>query len=108
MALALRNIVVFNKALIKSFRKRQNTVESRIFGSKLVALRIAREIIVEIRIKLKMFGVPLDGPANVFCDNNGIVKNRSIPAFLITMKSTTNVCVRQPQLGLCTLGRKKR
>jgi hypothetical protein len=25
--------------------------------------------------KLRMFGVPIDGPANVFCDNRGVVKN---------------------------------
>ena len=26
-----------------------------------------------------MFGVPVEGPANVFCDNHGVVKNASIP-----------------------------
>jgi hypothetical protein len=26
-----------------------------------------------------MFGVPIDGPANVFCDNAGVVKNTSRP-----------------------------
>jgi hypothetical protein len=26
-----------------------------------------------------MFGVPIDGPANVFCNNRGVVKNVSIP-----------------------------
>ena len=26
-----------------------------------------------------MFGVPIEGPANVFCDNRGVVKNVSIP-----------------------------
>ena len=26
-----------------------------------------------------MFGVPIDGPANVFCDNRGVVLNASIP-----------------------------
>ena len=25
-----------------------------------------------------MFGVPIDGPANVFCDNRGVVLNASI------------------------------
>jgi hypothetical protein len=25
-----------------------------------------------------MFGVPIEGPANVFCDNRGVVKNVSI------------------------------
>ena len=26
-----------------------------------------------------MFGIPIDGPANVFSDNRGVVKNASIP-----------------------------
>jgi hypothetical protein len=25
-----------------------------------------------------MFGIPIDGPANVFCDNRGVVKNMSM------------------------------
>ena len=29
--------------------------------------------------KLRMFGVPIDGPANVFSDNRGVVKNASVP-----------------------------
>ena len=72
-------LLFVNNALIKSFRKRQNTVESSTFVSDLFELRIARDMIVEIRIKLKMFWVPLDGPENLFCDKNGVVKNTSIP-----------------------------
>ncbi len=26
-----------------------------------------------------MFGIEIDGPANVFCDNEGVVKNTSAP-----------------------------
>ena len=72
--------------MIKSFSKRQNTVESSTFGSELVAARIARDMIVELRIKLKLFGVPLLGPTNVFCDNNGVVKNTSIPESTLSKK----------------------
>jgi hypothetical protein len=32
-------------------------------------MRIAIEIIEAMRYKLRMFGIPIDGPANVFCDN---------------------------------------
>jgi hypothetical protein len=80
-------IILFaNNALIKAYSKRQNTVESSTFGSELVALRIAKDMIVELRIKLKMFGVPIDGPANVFCDNNGVVKNTSMPESTLSKK----------------------
>ena len=33
-----------------------------------------------------MFGVPLLGPTNVFCDNNGVVKNTSIQESTLSKK----------------------
>jgi hypothetical protein len=68
------------------FSKRQNTVEAATFGSEFVALRICKELIVALRYKLRMFGVPIDGPANVFCDNRGVVKNASIPESTLMKK----------------------
>ena len=73
-----RILLFINKSLIKSFIKRQNTVKSSTFGSELVELMIARDMIVEIRIKLEMFGVTLAGTKKLFCDENGVVKNTSI------------------------------
>ena len=44
------------------------------FGSEFVALRICKELNVALS---RMFGVPLDGPVDVFCDNRGAVMNAS-------------------------------
>ena len=44
----------------------------------MIALRICKELIVAMHYKLRMFGVEIDGPANVFCDNRGVVKNVSV------------------------------
>ncbi len=33
-----------------------------------------------------MFGVEIDGPANVFCDNHGVVKNVSILESMLMKK----------------------
>jgi hypothetical protein len=68
------------------YSKKQNTVESSTFGSELVALRIARNLIAALRTKLRLFGVPIIGPANVLCDNQGVVKNTSIPESTLTKK----------------------
>jgi hypothetical protein len=68
------------------FSKRQNTVEAATFGSEFVALRICKELIVALRYKLRMFGVPIDGPANVFCDNRGVVLNASLPNSILQKK----------------------
>ncbi|KAG7370061.1 reverse transcriptase RNA-dependent DNA polymerase [Nitzschia inconspicua] len=66
--------------------ERQNTVESASFGSEFVALRIAKELIVALRYKLRMFDIPIDGPALVFCDNRGVVKNASVPESALQRK----------------------
>ena len=68
------------------YSKKQNTVEAATFGSEFVALRIAKDMTVALRYKLRMFGVPIDGPANVFCDNRGVVKNASIPESTLLKK----------------------
>jgi hypothetical protein len=56
------------------------------FGSEFVALWICKELIVALRYKLCMFGVPIEGPANDFCDNRGVVKNVSIPESILMKK----------------------
>jgi len=49
-------LIFLMNAPIIWFSKRQNTVESSSFGSEFVAARIARDLIVSLRIKLRMFG----------------------------------------------------
>ncbi|KAL7524611.1 hypothetical protein ACHAWF_001020, partial [Thalassiosira exigua] len=73
-------------ALIRSFSKKQNTVEASTYGAELVAMGITRDMIVELRLKLKPIGVPMVGPANVFFDNQGLVKNTSIPESTLSKK----------------------
>ena len=43
-------------------------------------------MIIALRYKLRMFGVPLKGAAQVFCDNQGVVKNTSVPESVLTKK----------------------
>ena len=61
-------------------------MESSSFGSEFVALRAAKDMLVALRYKLRMFGVPIDGPANVFYDNNGVVKNTTTPESMLAKK----------------------
>ena len=79
-------LIYVNNAPIIWYSKRQNTVESSSFGSEFVALRIAKELVIALRYKLRMFGVPVTEPTNVFCDNNGVVKNVSIPQSMLQKK----------------------
>jgi len=79
-------IIYIQNSPIIWFSKRQNTVESSSFGSEFVALRIATEMIESLRYKLRMFGVPVDGPARVLCDNKSVVTNSSIPSSMLNKK----------------------
>jgi hypothetical protein len=79
-------IIYVLNALILWNSKRQNMVEAGTFRSEMVALQICKELIVAIRYKLRMFGVEIDGPVNVFCDNHGVVKNVSILESMLMKK----------------------
>ena len=79
-------ILFLQNAPILWYSKKQNTVESSTFGSELVAMRVARDMISGLRTKLRMMGIPLDGPANILCDNQGVVKNTSIPESTLNKK----------------------
>jgi hypothetical protein len=51
-----------------------------------VATKIAVESIEGLRYKLRMFGIPIDGPANTFVDNNSVVLNATIPSSTLKKK----------------------
>ena len=72
-------IIYVNNSPIMWFSKRQNTVESSSFGSEFVALRIATELIEALRYKLRTFGVRVESPTEIYCDNKSVVQNSSVP-----------------------------
>ena len=78
--------IFVQNVMIIPYSKWQNTVESAAFASELVAMRTGKDLIVTLRIKIKMFGCPLAGPANVYCDNLGVAKNMSIPKSTLLKK----------------------
>ena len=95
-------LIYVNNALIQFFSKRQNTVESSSFGSEFVALRIATEMIEALRYKLRCFGIPIEGPAEVYCDNKSVVTNSTIPASVLNKRHNA-ICyhrVREAQASM--------
>lgn len=80
-------ILIFaNMTPINWISKKQNTVESSTFGSEFIALKHATEIIKGLRYKLKMLGVPLDGPTRMLCDSQSVVMNSSFPESVLKKK----------------------
>ena len=84
-------LIFLMSAPILWYSKRQATIESSTFGSEIVALRTCLELVKEIRYKLRMMGVPLEGPAVVWCDNQSVANGASIPEAKLNKK----------HLGIC-------
>ncbi len=57
-------LIYLYRAPIMWYSKAQATVESSTFGSEFIAMQQAMDMIEGLRYKLRMFGVPIDGPAN--------------------------------------------
>ena len=70
-------LIFVNRAPIIWYSKRQNTVETSTFSSEFIAMKTCVEHIDGLRFKLRMFGIPIDGPANILCDNQSCVNGSS-------------------------------
>ena len=81
-----RYILFCNQALITWYGKKQNTVEALTFGAEFIAARTCLEVVESLRFKLRMFGIPVDGPTNVLCDDNSIVNNSQRPESVLSKK----------------------
>ena len=79
-------LIFLNRAPIVWYSKRQNTMETSTFGSKFSAMRTAVEHIEALCYKLRMFGIPVEGPMNVFCDNEAMFKTTTIPESTLKRK----------------------
>ena len=75
-----------NRTAVKWYCKRQNTVESSTYGSELVAGRIATEMAMEMRYKLRMLGVPIDGAVTMYGDNMSVIQSTSVPSSVLKKK----------------------
>jgi hypothetical protein len=79
-------LLFINKAPIQWYSKRQTTVESSTFGAEFCAMRAAVDLIEGLRYKLRMFGIPLEGATNVYCDNEAVYKNTVLPESTLKKK----------------------
>lgn len=82
-------MIFLNMAPITWFLKRQNSVESSTFGSEVCACKVATEMCRGLRYKLRMMGIPLDGPTYMYCDNNSVVCNTTMPESTLKKKSNS-------------------
>ena len=77
---SMTGISIFcNRAPVIWHSKRQNIVKTSTFGSDFTALNNVVKLISVLRYKLRMFGVPIDRPTEIFCKNEAVYKNAYTP-----------------------------
>ena len=62
-------LIFVNKSPIHWYSKSHTMVEASTFGAQFCAMNTALEMIETLRYKLRMFGIPVEGPANFYCNN---------------------------------------
>jgi len=79
-------IVYLNCAPVYWHSKKQNSVESSSFGSEFIAMKQLCEYLKGLKYKLQMMGIPCDGPAFVYGDNQSVLANTTIPESTLKKK----------------------
>ena len=72
-------LLFVNRAPVVWYSKRQNMVERSTFGSEFITMKTAVKQIEALWYKLRMFGIPIEGSMNIFCDNKAVFKNTTMP-----------------------------
>ena len=78
-----------NMALVNWMLKKQVTVETSTFGAEFVALKHGIECVRGLRYKLRMMGVQISGPTDVYGDNMSVIKNTQCPESTLKKKSNS-------------------
>ena len=71
-------IIYLFRYLIIWYSNKHNTVESNTFGSEIVDMQTVMDLTKFLDYKLRMMGVPINGPMSVFCDRKLVVTNKSV------------------------------
>jgi len=80
-------LVYIQNAPVYWFSKKQTSVETSSFGSEFAAMKQCTEYIRGLRYKLRMMGIPVNGPSYIYGDNKSVLWNTTIPDSTLKKKS---------------------
>ena len=83
-------VMLLNNTLITWMSKWQQTIETSTYGLELVAARIATDLVIEMRYKLRMLGIKLEEFSVMVGDNIAVVINTTSPSS--TLKKKHQAC----------------
>ena len=79
-------IVYLNNAPVYWYSKRQGSVESSTYQAEFTAMKEATEYIRSLRYRLRMMGIPVEGPAYIYGDNQSVLANTTNPGSMLKKK----------------------
>jgi hypothetical protein len=79
-------VLLLNNTPVSWVSKRQKTVETSTYGSELVAARIAVDLLIEMRYKLRMLGIKVEESSVLVGDNMAVVINTTLPSSALKKK----------------------
>jgi hypothetical protein len=80
-------LVWINSCLVYFLSKKQTSVETSSFGSEFVAMKQCCEYLRGLRYKLRMMGIPVNGPCYICGDNQSVLANTTEPGSTLKKKS---------------------
>jgi hypothetical protein len=86
-------LVYLNCALVCWTSKKQTSVETSSFGSEFVAMKQCCEYLRGLRYKLRMMGIPCEGPVYIQGDNQSVLANTTSEAELYVKEEESKHCV---------------
>ena len=72
-------LVYINCSLIHWWSKKQTSIESSSFGAEFIAMKQCCEYLCGLRYKLRMMGIPCDGPSHIYGDDQSVLANTMMP-----------------------------
>ena len=82
-------VMFLNSAPVNWYSKKQGGIEGASFGSEFMAMKTACEVNRGFRYKLRMMGVPIDGPTYMYGDNMSVLHNTQKPESTLKKKSNS-------------------
>jgi hypothetical protein len=100
-------LIYLNRSPIIWYSKKQTSIETSTFGSEYMALKTCTDLVKGLRYKLRMMGIPLEGPTHIKVDNMSVVHNSTRPESVLKKKSNSiayhfvreNVAARVIKIG---------
>ena len=92
-------LIFINRYPINCYRKRQTKIESSTFALELCEMKESVDMVGSLRYKLRVFSVPIERLANIYCENKVVYNNAAILESTLKMKHHL-ICYNQCQDSL--------